>query len=238
MNGECLSSHISSKAHDQLCIIAVVLARLRQEAQTLRHGQQRQVYALFLTGCCCVAYFIQTSSLALISLVFSRPCFQAPTRIGGVMVSATRLGLGMNFRSDTLSRCFAIRWLSRRWWYCNQRTVSQRRVVPCGCKLTCFLRLYWYPTDAEFATSNGWPSGWQTPNAYVEKVKARLPSTDTPSTDGKRYLDQVYDVVKSLLDKQNYSGITINSNANAKDHVYGHPAYYVGAVSLYQSCGT
>jgi cellobiose dehydrogenase (acceptor) len=54
-----------------------------------------------------------------------------------------------------------------------------------------------------------------------------LPATDTPSTDGKRYLTQVYDVVKSLLDKQNYSALTINDNPNSKDHVYGNPAYYV-----------
>lgn len=102
-----------------------------------------------------------------------------------------------------------------------------------GQTLNLLLRLYWYPTDAEFATSNGWPSGWQTPSAYTNKVIARLPSTDTPSPDGKRYLDQVYAVVKSLLGLQNYSELTINSNPNAKDHVYGHPAYYVGAIPLY-----
>ena len=102
-------------------------------------------------------------------------------------------------------------------------------MVEVDSEFTCIFRLYWYPTDAEFDTANGWPSGWQTPSTYVERLKARLPSTDTPSTDGKRYLTQVYDVVKSLLDKQSYSAVTINSNVNAKDHVYGNPAYYVSA---------
>ncbi|KAG8688196.1 hypothetical protein FRC11_005887 [Ceratobasidium sp. 423] len=101
------------------------------------------------------------------------------------------------------------------------------RLSEAGKNVLLIERLYWYPTDAEWATSNGWPSGWQTPNTALEKVKARLPSTDTPSTDGKRYLTQVYDVVKSILDKQNYSALAINSNPNAKDHVYGNPSYYV-----------
>ncbi|KAF8605228.1 cellobiose dehydrogenase [Ceratobasidium sp. AG-I] len=114
---------------------------------------------------------------------------------------------------------------SNPYWWCDDVLPFAGCLVGGGTAINGLL--YWYPTDAEFDTSNGWPSGWQTPGAYVDKVKARLPSTDTPSTDGKRYLTQVYDVVKSLLDKQNYSGITINSNANAKDHVYGNPAYYV-----------
>ncbi|KAG8745775.1 hypothetical protein FRC10_007036 [Ceratobasidium sp. 414] len=98
--------------------------------------------------------------------------------------------------------------------------------------------LYWYPTDAEFATTNGWPTGWQTPGDYINKVKTRLPSTDTPSTDGKRYLTQVYNVTKSLLSLQNYQETTINNNPNAKDHVYGNPAYYIQGGRRFGLMGT
>jgi hypothetical protein len=76
--------------------------------------------------------------------------------------------------------------------------------------------------------SNGWPSGWQSISTYVDKLKARLPSTDVPSKDGKRYLTQIHDVIKSLLDKQGYSELTINNNPNAKDKVYGFTAFPVG----------
>lgn len=114
---------------------------------------------------------------------------------------------------------------SNPYWWCDDVVPFAGCLVGGGTAINGLL--YWYPTDAEFATSNGWPSGWQTPSDYVTKVQTRLPSTDTPSTDGKRYLTQVYDVVKSLLSKQNYSEITINSNRNSKDHVYGNPAYYV-----------
>ncbi|EEB90497.1 hypothetical protein MPER_11289, partial [Moniliophthora perniciosa FA553] len=85
--------------------------------------------------------------------------------------------------------------------------------------------LYWYPPDIDFATSAGWPSSWANHHAYTDKLKQRLPSTDHPSTDGKRYLEQTFDVVSSLLGKQGYQQITINDNPDYKDHVYGYSAY-------------
>ncbi|QRW24931.1 GMC oxidoreductase [Rhizoctonia solani] len=84
---------------------------------------------------------------------------------------------------------------------------------------------YWYPPDAEYSTSNGWPSGWQSVSTYVDKLKARLPSTDIPSKDGKRYLTQIHDVIKSLLDKQGYSELTVNNSPNTKDKIYGFTAF-------------
>lgn len=86
-----------------------------------------------------------------------------------------------------------------------------------------------YPPDADFATDNGWPSGWQTPNDAYAKLKARLPSTQTPSPDGKLYLTQVYDVVSKMLSARNFQSTVINDNPNAKNYVYGHPAFdFVG----------
>ena len=58
------------------------------------------------------------------------------------------------------------------------------------------LRILGYPPDADFATSNGWPSGWQAPQTAYNALKARLPSTETPSPDGQLYLTQVYTVVR------------------------------------------
>lgn len=58
-------------------------------------------------------------------------------------------------------------------------------------------------------------------------LTARLPSTDHPSTDGNRYLEQSFNVVQQLLTPQGYSQITINSNPNYKDHAYGYSAFDV-----------
>lgn len=93
--------------------------------------------------------------------------------------------------------------------------------------------LYWFPTAAEFATSNGWPSNWTNHYPYTAKLKARLPSTDIPSPDGKRYLEQVYDVVSPLLQGQGYTNITINDNPDFKDHAYGYSSWNVRFVLVF-----
>ena len=85
--------------------------------------------------------------------------------------------------------------------------------------------LYWYPTTQDFATSSGWPSSWANHQPYTNKLTARLPSTDAPSMDGKRYLEQSFNVVQQLLKNQGYSQITINDNPNYKDHVYGYSSF-------------
>lgn len=91
--------------------------------------------------------------------------------------------------------------------------------------------LYWYPPDSDFSTANGYPSSWTNHAQYTNKVFARIPGTDHPSTDGKRYSMQVYDLVGQLLKDQGYTNITINSNPNWKDHVYGYPTYSVRCIS-------
>lgn len=90
-----------------------------------------------------------------------------------------------------------------------------------------FGSLYWIPADADFTTAQGWPSSWVNHGPYTNAMTARLPSTDHPSTDGQRYLEQSANVTAMLLNGQGYSSITINSNPNSKDHVYGYSAYDV-----------
>ena len=85
--------------------------------------------------------------------------------------------------------------------------------------------LYWIPTDSDFSTNNGWPQSWGNHQPYTSKLLQRLPSTDHPSTDGKRYLEQSATVVAQLLNGQGYNNITINDNPNYKDHVYGYSAF-------------
>lgn len=88
-------------------------------------------------------------------------------------------------------------------------------------------RLYWIPADSDFSTAAGWPSTWTNHGPYTAKLKARLPSTDHPSTDGQRYLEQTSALVGQLLQGQGYSQITINDNPDSKDHVFGYSAFDV-----------
>lgn len=92
--------------------------------------------------------------------------------------------------------------------------------------------LYWYPNDNDFSTSMGWPASWGNHAPYTAAMKARLPSTDHPSTDGQRYLEQSFNVVSQLLQGQGYSQITINDNPDSKDHVFGYSAFDVSSISF------
>ncbi|KAI0635059.1 cellobiose dehydrogenase [Trametes polyzona] len=85
--------------------------------------------------------------------------------------------------------------------------------------------LYWYPNDNDFSPANGWPSSWANHAPYTSKLKQRLPSTDHPSQDGKRYLEESANVVAQLLQAQGYSQTTINDNPDYKDHVFGYSAF-------------
>ncbi|KAI3611720.1 cellobiose dehydrogenase [Moniliophthora roreri] len=105
---------------------------------------------------------------------------------------------------------------SNPWWWCKDINTFAGCLVGGGTSING--ALYWYPADIDFATSAGWPSSWANHNSYTNKLKERLPSTDAPSTDGKRYLEQTYDVVAQLLKGQNFEEITLNDNPNSKDH--------------------
>jgi len=112
---------------------------------------------------------------------------------------------------------------SNAFWWCKDITVFAGCLVGGGGSVNA--ALYWIPADMDFAASAGWPASWVNHNPWTAKMKARLPSTDHPSTDGKRYLEQTYDLGAKILNNANYQAITINDNPNFKDHAYGYSAY-------------
>jgi cellobiose dehydrogenase (acceptor) len=130
---------------------------------------------------------------------------------------------------------------SNTFWWCKDVTVSAGCVVgggssinagcvffsfPLSLDLTLSInRIYWYPASSEFAIARGWPSSWTNHQPYSSKVAARLPSTDHPSTDGKRYLVQSAAVVGQALSNGGYANITINDQPDRKDKVYGYAAF-------------
>ncbi|QRV99262.1 GMC oxidoreductase [Ceratobasidium sp. AG-Ba] len=112
---------------------------------------------------------------------------------------------------------------SNAYWWCNDISPLAGCLVGGGAAVNGMQ--YWYPPDSEYSTANGWPSGWQSISTYVDKLKSRIPSNDLPSTDGKRYLTEFHDILKSVLDKQGYSELTVNNSPNSKNKVYGFTAF-------------
>ncbi|EIW86086.1 the flavin domain of cellobiose dehydrogenase [Coniophora puteana RWD-64-598 SS2] len=109
------------------------------------------------------------------------------------------------------------------WYWCDDITVYAGCLLGGGTSING--GLYWYPTDEDFSVENGWPKSWTNHTPYTSKMVQRLPSTDHPSTDGKRYLEQLEPVLAQLLQGQGYSQITINDSPNLKDHVFGYSAF-------------
>ncbi|QRW07919.1 GMC oxidoreductase [Ceratobasidium sp. AG-Ba] len=117
-----------------------------------------------------------------------------------------------------------IPWKGQYWW-CDDVDTPAGCLVGGGAAISGIL--YWYPTDLEYSKYNGWPDGWQSILPYLFKVKARMPSTDDPSRDGKYYLNQPYEVLSSMLNKQGYTRINANADRNRKDRVYAHSDYFI-----------
>ncbi|EGN94369.1 hypothetical protein SERLA73DRAFT_171373 [Serpula lacrymans var. lacrymans S7.3] len=112
---------------------------------------------------------------------------------------------------------------SNPWYWCKDITVFAGCLLGGGTSING--ALYWLPQDSDFSTSVGWPSSWGNHQPYTNKMAARLPSTDHPSTDGLRYLEQSATVTAQLLNGQGYRNITINDDPNSKDHSYGNSAF-------------
>jgi cellobiose dehydrogenase (acceptor) len=74
------------------------------------------------------------------------------------------------------------------------------------------------------------PEGWKNTDmqSAINKVYAKQPSTDTPSQDGKRYLQSGYEAAKQwLVDGAGYSEVGLNDDScnHTKTKKFGHPIY-------------
>ncbi|KAK7014038.1 carbohydrate-binding module 1 protein [Favolaschia claudopus] len=113
------------------------------------------------------------------------------------------------------------------YWWCDDISVWAGCLIGGGGSVNA--GLYWYASDSDFSLASGWPTGWQNHAPYTAKVAARLPFTDHPSTDGRRYLEQSSTVMGQLLNSQGYAQTTINARPDVKEHVFGFSSYdYLG----------
>ncbi|KAI0394499.1 cellobiose dehydrogenase [Xylariaceae sp. FL0594] len=85
--------------------------------------------------------------------------------------------------------------------------------------------LWWrpHPLDWDYL----WPEGWKSKDlqAATDRVFERIPGTTVPSTDGKLYLQQGFDVLASGLDASGWKYITPNEHPEEKNRTYGHATH-------------
>ncbi|KLO12879.1 FAD/NAD(P)-binding domain-containing protein [Schizopora paradoxa] len=104
-------------------------------------------------------------------------------------------------------------------WFCGDIDTKAGCLVGGGSSVDA--GLYWYPTDSDFATASGWPESWTNHTPFTHKLIQRLPSSNTTSPDGVRYLEQVANITSTILIPKGFRNISINSRPNMKDRVFG-----------------
>ncbi|RPA87987.1 hypothetical protein BJ508DRAFT_202535 [Ascobolus immersus RN42] len=74
------------------------------------------------------------------------------------------------------------------------------------------------------------PAGWKSSDmsSAMQRVFSRIPSTDTPSKDGKRYIQESYNILAGGLQQAGWSAVTANNAPEAKNRTFAHtPFMYI-----------
>jgi len=85
--------------------------------------------------------------------------------------------------------------------------------------------LWWKPVDVDF--DYNFPTGWKSADVKgaVDRVFKRIPGTDTPSMDGKRYKQEGFDVLSGALGADGWKSVVANNQPNEKNRVYSHSPF-------------
>nr|ADT70778.1 cellobiose dehydrogenase [Stachybotrys bisbyi] len=85
--------------------------------------------------------------------------------------------------------------------------------------------LWWKPNPTDW--DYNFPSGWKASDmtAATNRVFSRIPGTTTPSTDGRLYLQQGYDLISGGLQRAGWSFVDANANPGRKNRTYAHTPY-------------
>jgi len=85
--------------------------------------------------------------------------------------------------------------------------------------------LWWKPVDADFDTN--FPSGWKSSDIKpaIDRVFKRIPGTDTPSVDGKRYKQEGFNVLSGALGADGWKQVTANDQPNAKNRNFAYAPF-------------
>lgn len=85
--------------------------------------------------------------------------------------------------------------------------------------------LWWKPVDVDF--DYNFPAGWKSADVKgaIDRVFKRIPGTDTPSMDGKRYRQEGFDVLSGALGADGWKSVVANNQQNEKNRTYSHSPF-------------
>ncbi|SPO04774.1 probable cellobiose dehydrogenase [Cephalotrichum gorgonifer] len=85
--------------------------------------------------------------------------------------------------------------------------------------------LWWKPYSQDW--DYNFPNGWKASDVKgaTDRVFSKIPGTMTPSMDGKRYLQQGFDVVAGGLGAAGWKSVAANDVPNEKNRTFTHPPF-------------
>lgn len=85
--------------------------------------------------------------------------------------------------------------------------------------------LWWKPNPKDW--DYNFPAGWKSSDVAGATNRAfqRIPGTTTPSTDGKLYRQEGFNVLASGFNQSGWAYVTPNDHPDQKNHTYGHTTY-------------
>ncbi|TYZ67747.1 hypothetical protein PybrP1_012990 [[Pythium] brassicae (nom. inval.)] len=88
--------------------------------------------------------------------------------------------------------------------------------------------LYFRTPDA-YVTQATWPFSAEQVAAGFDAIEQFVGSTDVPSSDGKRYVQEAFEIVGGALTSAGYAAKTLNDRdaRNSKSKSFGHPPYAI-----------
>ncbi|KAL1601962.1 hypothetical protein SLS59_005128 [Nothophoma quercina] len=142
-------------------------------------------------------------------------------RFGGTMGPAWLKGTGLT-RFDVPGLCNQI-WVDSAGVACTDTDQMAGCVLGGGTAVNA--ALWWKPNSVDWDAS--FPNGWKASDmtAAVGRAFQRIVGTDTPSSDGKLYKQEGYDVLSGALGADGWTNVKANDKPNEKHRTYSHTPY-------------
>lgn len=142
-------------------------------------------------------------------------------RFGGTMGPAWLKGTGLT-RFDVPGLCNQI-WIDSAGVACTDTDQMAGCVLGGGAAVNA--ALWWKPNAVDWDYS--FPNGWKASDmaAAVGRTFQRIVGTDTPSSDGKLYKQEGYDVLSGALGADGWTNVKANDKPNEKHRTYSKTPY-------------
>lgn len=140
---------------------------------------------------------------------------------GGTLGPAWLQGTGLT-RFDVPGLCNQI-WVDSKGIACDDTDQMAGCVLGGGTAVNAGLWYKPYSLDWDYIFPTGWKS--RDIQAASNRVQSRIPGTDAPSTDGKRYYQEGFNVLAGGLTAGGWSKVTANSAPDRKNRTFSNAPF-------------